>query len=83
MFLSSLPRGLILGCHLSCETRGTNLVIKNLDEGFTHVFDLTFDSAEGLTEFMDDPVHAEFSNQYRPYLDKFIVVDYELIPLRA
>ncbi|KAL3750487.1 hypothetical protein ACJRO7_011483 [Eucalyptus globulus] len=51
--------------------------IKNLDQGFTHVLYLTFDSAKGLAEYMDHPVHAEFANQSLPHLDKHVVIDYE------
>ncbi|KAK3441954.1 hypothetical protein EUGRSUZ_B02213 [Eucalyptus grandis] len=54
-----------------------NFANLNLDQGFTHVLYLRFDSAKGLAEYMDHPVHAEFANQSLPHLDKHVVIDYE------
>ncbi|KAK3441958.1 stress-response A/B barrel domain-containing protein HS1 [Eucalyptus grandis] len=56
---------------------GKNVSFMNLDQGFTHVFELTFESAKGLAEYADHPAHTEFSSQCRPYLDKFVVINYE------
>ncbi|KAF8029967.1 hypothetical protein BT93_E2400 [Corymbia citriodora subsp. variegata] len=56
---------------------GKDLSVKNLDQGFTHAFDLTFESDEGLAEYNDHPAHTKLSNQSRPHLDKFVVIDYK------
>ncbi|KAK3441956.1 stress-response A/B barrel domain-containing protein HS1 [Eucalyptus grandis] len=56
---------------------GKNVSIMNLDQGFTHVFELTFESAERLAKYVDHPVHTEFSNRLRPHLDKVVVITYE------
>ncbi|KAK3441960.1 hypothetical protein EUGRSUZ_B02219 [Eucalyptus grandis] len=56
---------------------GKNVSIMNLDQGFTHVFEVTFESVEGLAEYADHPIHTEFSKQTRPHLDKVIVITYE------
>jgi hypothetical protein len=57
--------------------RGTDLSIENLDQGFTHVFESTFESAEGLTEYIAHPAHVEYANLFLPNVEKFIVIDYK------
>lgn len=50
---------------------------ENLHQGFTHVFESTFDSTEGVAEYVAHPDHVEFSNILLPKLEKVIVVDYK------
>ena len=50
--------------------------IENLHEGFTHVFESTFDGVEGIAEYIAHPAHVEFANKFLPALEKVIVIDY-------
>ncbi|POO02080.1 Stress responsive alpha-beta barrel [Trema orientale] len=56
---------------------GKDVSIENLHQGFTHIFECTFESIEGVSEYMVHPSHIEFANLFLPQLEKFIVVDYK------
>ncbi|KAF3784548.1 hypothetical protein EJ110_NYTH29918 [Nymphaea thermarum] len=56
---------------------GTDVSIENLHQGFTHVFESTFESTEGIAEYVSHPAHVEFANEFLPTLEKFVVVDYK------
>lgn len=59
---------------------GKDLGSANFQQGFTHVYEPTFTSAEGVAEFLVHPAHAEFlEKQGGPKLKDFIVVDYKPI----
>lgn len=51
--------------------------IENLHQGFTHVFESTFESVEGIAEYVAHPAHVEFADQFLPALEKVIVIDYK------
>ncbi|KAJ8475695.1 hypothetical protein OPV22_019422 [Ensete ventricosum] len=55
---------------------GRDVSIENLHQGFTHVFESTFDDAEGIAEYIAHPSHVEFANRFLPALEKVIVIDY-------
>jgi len=56
---------------------GTNNSPEGLDQGFTHCFILTFDSAKDRDTYLPHPAHKEFGEKYvKPYLEKACVVDY-------
>ncbi|CAL9095131.1 unnamed protein product [Musa acuminata subsp. burmannicoides] len=55
---------------------GRDVSIENLHQGFTHVFESTFDGVEGIAEYIAHPAHVEFSNKFLPALEKVIVIDY-------
>ncbi|GAB2214540.1 hypothetical protein Droror1_Dr00018892 [Drosera rotundifolia] len=55
---------------------GTNESTNNLHQGFTHIFESTFDSVEGVTEYLVHPAHVEFAERYLPFGENMIVVDY-------
>lgn len=57
--------------------RGTDVSIENMHQGFTHVFESTFDSAEGIAEYISHPAHVEFANTFLAKADKVIVIDYK------
>ncbi|XVE82326.1 hypothetical protein DITRI_Ditri15bG0139400 [Diplodiscus trichospermus] len=40
------------------------------------VFESTFESSEGIAEYLPHPAHVEFSNRFLPSLEKVLVVDY-------
>ncbi|XP_058083284.1 stress-response A/B barrel domain-containing protein HS1 [Magnolia sinica] len=56
---------------------GTDVSVENLHEGFTHVFESTFESVEGIAEYIAHPAHVEFANVFLAALDKVIVIDYK------
>ncbi|GAB2214538.1 hypothetical protein Droror1_Dr00018889 [Drosera rotundifolia] len=56
---------------------GTDVSAENLHQGFTHVFESTFDSVEGIAEYVAHSAHVEFANRFIPSLEKVIVVDYK------
>ncbi|KAH0671376.1 hypothetical protein KY290_026944 [Solanum tuberosum] len=56
---------------------GKDVSIENLHQGFTHVFESTFDSLEGVAEYIDHPVHVEFANTMLPQLEKVLIIDYK------
>ncbi|ONK61705.1 uncharacterized protein A4U43_C08F32710 [Asparagus officinalis] len=59
---------------------GKDVSIENMHQGFTHVFESTFESIEGIAEYVSHPVHVEFSNNFLPALEKVIVIDYKPTP---
>jgi len=55
---------------------GTNNSPEGLDQGFTHVFFLTFKSEEDRAIYLPHPDHKAFGKILGPYLDKVMVLDY-------
>ncbi|XP_030507369.2 stress-response A/B barrel domain-containing protein HS1-like [Cannabis sativa] len=45
--------------------------------GYTHIFESTFESMEGVAEYADHPAHLHLRNLYFHTLDKFLVFDYK------
>ncbi|KAI3423352.1 Stress-response A/B barrel domain-containing protein [Psidium guajava] len=56
---------------------GKDVSIENLHQGFTHVFESTFESTEGVAEYIGHPAHLEFANLFLSHLEKVIVIDYK------
>ncbi|WVZ82721.1 hypothetical protein U9M48_029952 [Paspalum notatum var. saurae] len=56
---------------------GTDVSIENMHQGFTHVFESTFESTQGVKEYIEHPAHVEFANQFLPVLEKAIIIDYK------
>ncbi|KAK4717041.1 hypothetical protein R3W88_015379 [Solanum pinnatisectum] len=56
---------------------GKDVSIENLHQGFTHVFESTFDSLEGVAEYIAHPVHVEYANTMLPQLEKVLIIDYK------
>ncbi|KAF2302541.1 hypothetical protein GH714_037666 [Hevea brasiliensis] len=61
---------------------GTNVSIENLHQGFTHVFESTFESTEGVAEYVSHPAHVEFANLFLAAVEKVIVIDYKPTAVR-
>ncbi|GLJ24934.1 hypothetical protein SUGI_0477160 [Cryptomeria japonica] len=59
---------------------GEDVSVENQQQGFTHVFECTFDNIEGRDAYLAHPTHVEFANQILPAMDKFIIIDYK--PMR-
>ena len=56
---------------------GTNVSPEGLDQGFTHIFTVTFASKEVLEkQYLHEPAHQEFVALLGGVLDKVLVVDY-------
>ncbi|KAF5445893.1 hypothetical protein F2P56_031568 [Juglans regia] len=48
------------------------------NQGFTHVFECTFESMEGIAEYVAHPAHKEYAKSLMPNVEKFQVFDYKL-----
>lgn len=55
---------------------GTNNSPEGLDNGFTHLFFVSFESEEDRAVYLPHPKHKEFVDILSPHLDKVLVVDY-------
>ncbi len=55
---------------------GLNNSPEGLNDGFTHVYFLTFDSEEDRAVYLPHPDHKAFGATLSPHLDKVLVVDY-------
>lgn len=56
---------------------GTNVSPENLNQGFTHIFTVTFKDKESLEKgYLHHPEHVAFVEKLKPVLDKALVVDY-------
>ena len=56
---------------------GTNVSPEGLDQGFTHIFTLTFASKEALEkQYLHEPAHQEFVALLPDILEKALVLDY-------
>ncbi|MBL7813937.1 MAG: Dabb family protein [Saprospiraceae bacterium] len=55
---------------------GTNNSPEKHDNGFTHVFFLSFDSEAGRAAYLPHPDHKAFGKVLGPHLDKVMVLDY-------
>jgi hypothetical protein len=55
---------------------GTNNSPENLNQGFTHLFFLTFKSETDRAIYLPHPDHKAFGAVLTPYLDKVLVLDY-------
>lgn len=55
---------------------GTNNSPEGLDNGFSHVFFLSFASEEDRAIYLPHPDHKAFGKVLGPHLDKVMVLDY-------
>ena len=56
---------------------GPDVSPENLNQGFTHIFTLTFASKESLEKhYLHEPAHQEFVALLPDLLEKALVVDY-------
>ncbi len=55
---------------------GTNNSPENLNQGFTHLFFVTFKSEEDRAVYLPHPAHKAFVEVLGPHLDKVLVLDY-------
>ncbi|KAI4368720.1 hypothetical protein MLD38_017245 [Melastoma candidum] len=50
-----------------------------LTQGFTHMFEMTFASKDGLTSFLSNPIHVEFSSAFSTAFEKIILLDFPAV----
>jgi hypothetical protein len=55
---------------------GTNNSPEGLNQGFTHLFFVSFDTEEGRAAYLPHPEHKAFVKVLEPHLDKVLVLDY-------
>lgn len=55
---------------------GTNNSPENLNQGFTHLFFVTFKSEKDREVYLPHPAHKAFVEILGPHLDKVLVLDY-------
>ena len=55
---------------------GINVSPEGLDQGFTHVFLVTFKDKAGLDVYLPHPAHKAFVEKLLPLLEEPFVVDY-------
>ncbi|KAL3508211.1 hypothetical protein ACH5RR_033593 [Cinchona calisaya] len=56
---------------------GKDVSIENLHQGFTHIFESTFESTEGIAEYIAHPAHVEFANIFLSKMEKVLVIDFK------
>ncbi|KAJ6432124.1 hypothetical protein OIU84_019391 [Salix udensis] len=55
---------------------GTDVSIENLHQGFTHVFETTFQTLEDRSVYVDHPAHVQFRTAFLHIAEKIVVIDY-------
>lgn len=55
---------------------GINNSPEGQDQGFTHLFFVTFESEEDRDAYLPHPDHGAFVKVLEPHLDKALVIDY-------
>ncbi len=55
---------------------GTNNSPENINQGFTHLFFVTFQSEQDRAVYLPHPAHKAFVEVLKPHLDKVLVLDY-------
>ncbi|KAI4968671.1 hypothetical protein ZWY2020_046001 [Hordeum vulgare] len=56
---------------------GADVTVLDTHEGFTHVFESTFESAEGVQEYIAHPSHVEFVDEFLALAEKMLIMDYK------
>ncbi|VAH40572.1 unnamed protein product [Triticum turgidum subsp. durum] len=56
---------------------GTDVSIENMHQGFTHVFESTFESTEGVKEYVYHPAHVEFATDFLGSTEKVLIIDFK------
>ncbi|CAK7326276.1 unnamed protein product [Dovyalis caffra] len=62
--------------HLKSFQWGTDVSIENLHQGFTHIFECTFENLEGRSAFVCHPAHVDFATAFLRILEKVVLVDF-------
>ncbi|XP_044387851.1 stress-response A/B barrel domain-containing protein At5g22580 isoform X1 [Triticum aestivum] len=70
----------LLDCSLCWGCRGKDVLNQEaLTQGFTHVFSMSFASAEDLAACMGHEKHSAFAATFMAVLDKVVVLDFPFV----
>uniref|UniRef100_A0A6N2NDZ8 Stress-response A/B barrel domain-containing protein n=1 Tax=Salix viminalis TaxID=40686 RepID=A0A6N2NDZ8_SALVM len=58
------------------QIKGKDVSIENLNQGFTHIFETTFETLEDRSAYVTDPAHVKFGSELLPALEKVVGIDY-------
>jgi len=65
---------------VNCCCRGQDVLNQEmLTQGFTHVFSLTFASADDLATYIGHDKHAAFAATFMAALEKVVVIDFPVV----
>lgn len=56
---------------------GVNNSPEGLDNGFTHIFLVTFENDAGRAKYLPHPAHKAFVEVLKPHLEKVMVLDFD------
>ncbi|XP_034907014.1 stress-response A/B barrel domain-containing protein HS1 [Populus alba] len=62
--------------HMKSFQWGTDVSIENLHQGFTHIFEVTFETLDGRSAYVAHPAHVDFGTAFLTILEKIVVVDF-------
>ncbi|KAF5752109.1 hypothetical protein HS088_TW01G00016 [Tripterygium wilfordii] len=62
---------------------GKDVSAENMHQGFTHVFESTFESTKGVAEYVAHPAHVDFANKFLASTEKVVVIDYKPTTVRS
>jgi len=74
MLVVILSFGVVILSLLCICCRGKDVSVENLNQGFTHFFESTFESVEGIAAH---PAHDEYAKLLVPCLEKLVAFDYK------
>ena len=57
--------------------RGTNCSIEPLDQGFTHIFFMTFKDEADRTTYIEHPEHKKFVEENLAHVESVIALDWD------
>ncbi|KAL1535359.1 stress-response A/B barrel domain-containing protein HS1-like [Salvia divinorum] len=61
---------------------GKEIGILSLNQGFTHVFESTFESVEDVVGFATNPHHTSYSSVLMPLVEKFVLLDFQPVNVK-
>ncbi|KAF9674316.1 hypothetical protein SADUNF_Sadunf10G0114700 [Salix dunnii] len=62
--------------HMKSFEWGTDVSIENLHQGFTHIFETTFETLEDRSAYVAHAAHVKFGTAFSSVLEKIIAIDY-------
>ncbi|CAM8887537.1 hypothetical protein QQ045_024289 [Rhodiola kirilowii] len=62
---------------------GCDVGVVNMHQGFTHIFESTFESVESVSEYIAHAAHVEFADKFFPAVEKVFIFDYKptIVPI--
>ncbi|KAH9602456.1 hypothetical protein KSS87_013148 [Heliosperma pusillum] len=56
---------------------GKDVSVENLHQGFTHIFESTFESTEAIAEYTAHEKHVLYANLFLAHVEKVIAIDFK------